>query len=52
MISITFGDVLWWAHRFRRVLILSPGLAILVATTALVVRNARHIPQLLHAAGF
>jgi hypothetical protein len=48
MVSAALGEFLWWAHRFRRVLILTPGLAMAVATTALIVRNWHHVLHLLH----
>lgn len=48
MVSSALGEFLWWAHRFRRLLILSPGLAMAVAITALIVRNWRHLLHLFH----
>lgn len=48
VVGLALGEALWWAHRFRRVLILTPGLAIAVAITALIVRNWRHALHLLH----
>ena len=48
MVSVALGEFLGWAHRFRRVLILSPGLAMAVAITALIVRNWRHVSHLFH----
>jgi hypothetical protein len=43
MVSIALGEFLWWAHRFRRLLILTPGLAMAVAAAALIVRNWRYV---------
>ncbi|WEK57729.1 MAG: hypothetical protein P0Y52_14475 [Candidatus Brevundimonas phytovorans] len=48
MVVSALGELLWWAHRFRRWLILSPGLAMAVAVTALFVRNLHHAKPLLH----
>jgi len=47
MVISALGELLWWAHRFRRWLILSPGLAMAVAVTALIVRNLHHANHLL-----
>lgn len=39
LMSIAVGEALYWAHRFRRTLFLSPAVAMVVSVTVMAVRN-------------
>lgn len=46
LMSIAVGETLYWAHRVRRTIILSPAVAMGVGVAVMVVRNWHHLRQL------
>lgn len=46
LMSIAVGETLYWAHRMRRGIILSPAVAIGVGAAVMVVRNWHHLGHL------